>query len=475
MAYDQWIDRFKEECGVFGIFNKNQKDIAYLTYAALNSLQHRGQESCGVVFSNMGHISSIKGMGLVLDTFNKENLSKIKGICAIGHVRYSTFGDSNLKNAQPILDSYNKGSIAIAHNGNIINANKVKSTINKKFKTSADSEVILKSIESYLEKSLCIEDSIKNTMKVIKGSYAFLLLTKDSLIGVRDPNGIRPLCIGKIDNSYVLSSESCALDIIGAEFIRDVNPGEIIIIDNNGLKSINTIQNPKCKTCAFEYIYFARQDSIIDNIKVYDFRLELGKQLYKECPIDADIVIGVPESGLAAALGYSRASNIPYEIGFVKNCYVGRTFIAPSQGIRDINTKIKLNVIASNVKDKRVIVVDDSIVRGTTSKKIVNLLKNAGAKEVHFRVSSPMVKFPCNLGINTPSKNELLCAHKNINKIKDILEVDSIGYISIEGFVNCFKQKKYVCMGCFNGNYPVENYKILEDDYYELYNSNGCC
>ncbi len=452
MIIDKNVDKFKEECGVFGIFNTMCLDISSILYSALHSLQHRGQESCGIAVSNEHEIRCVKGMGLVSEVFVKKNLYSIKGKSAIGHTRYSTFGESSLKNAQPILDKDGHEEIAIAHNGNITNASVYKERLLNKgiqFITDTDSEVFLKTIK---EEDKNIEESLIHGMKKMKGGYAILLLLKDKLIGARDPKGIRPLCIGKLGDSYILSSESCTIDILGGEFIRDVRPGEIIVVDKQGLKSIPPSESLKCKTCSFEYIYFAREDSIIDKVNVYKSRFLAGKVLYREYPVEADIVIGIPDSGVPAAIGYSKASGIEYEIGIVKNKYVGRTFINPSKEIRERNVFIKLNAIRSNVKGKRIVLVDDSIVRGNTSKKIVAMLRNAGVKEVHFRVASPIIKSACYLGINTKDKKELLGATRKIEEIKMALGVDSIGYISINGFRSALQGKKEVCLNCFYGD-----------------------
>ncbi|OPJ57531.1 amidophosphoribosyltransferase [Clostridium oryzae] len=451
-------DKFKEECGVFGIFSSEEDnlDVASVSYFGLYALQHRGQESAGIVVSDGKELNGHKGMGLVPDVFNEDNLSKLKGNAAIGHVRYSTTGSSNINNAQPILSKYKLGPIAIAHNGNLVNADVIRELLENggcMFQTSIDTEVILNLIARNSGES--IEKAVFNAVQAIKGSFAIVILTQDKLIGVRDPNGIRPLCIGKLNNSYVLASESCALDTIGADFVRDVNAGEIVIIDKDGIKSLNPTEKIGCATCAFEYIYFARPDSVIDGINVYESRVRAGKTLFEEHPVDADIVVGVPDSGLAAAVGYAEASGIPYGTGFIKNKYVGRTFIAPTQEIRERAVSIKLNVLKVNVKDKRVVLVEDSIVRGTTSRKLVEQLKNAGAKEVHFRVASPVVKYPCYFGIDIAYRKELIGANLSVEEIREQTGADSLGYISLEGLLKSFGKKHIFCLGCFNGVYPV--------------------
>lgn len=375
---DLTVDKFKEECGVFGIFSKETENVADITYYGLYALQHRGQESAGIAVSNGKEIICHKSMGLVSEAFNGEDMKKLKGNAAIGHVRYSTAGSSNITNAQPIVTQYKLGSMAIAHNGNLVNADVIRELLEDGgsiFQTSIDSEVVLSLIARGAKKG--IETAVFDAIQAVKGSYALVILTDDKLIGVRDTYGIRPLCIGKLGESYILCSESCALDAVGADFIRDVMPGEIVIIDKDGLRSLNKAEKTQCKTCSFEYIYFARPDSTIDGINVYESRVKVGEVLYEESPVEADIVVGVPDSGIAAAVGYARASGIPYGIGFIKNKYVGRTFIAPSQEIREKAVALKLNPLKSNVEGKRVVLIDDSIVRGTTSLKLVELLKKS--------------------------------------------------------------------------------------------------
>jgi amidophosphoribosyltransferase len=453
---DLIIDKFKEECGVFGIFSEEGLDVASMTYYGLYALQHRGQESAGIAVSNGEKLEGYKEMGLVSEVFSEERLNRLKGISAIGHVRYSTTGSSNVVNAQPLLSQFKLGSIAIAHNGNLVNAEIIRELLEDAgyiFQTSIDSEVIISLIARSAGRG--IERAIFNAVQAIKGSFAIVMLTEDKLIGVRDPNGIRPLCIGKINNSYILCSESCALDTVGAEFIRDVNPGEIVIIDKTGLRSINSSEKTKCETCAFEYIYFARPDSVIDGINVYESRVRAGEILYRECPVEADIVVGVPDSGIHAAVGFAKASNIPFGIGFIKNKYVGRTFISPNQAMRERAVSVKLNVLKVNVEGKRVVLIDDSIVRGTTSKRLVELLRKAGAKEVHFRVSSPVVKFPCYFGIDTPYRKDLIGSASSVEKICEEIGADSLGYISIPGLLGCFGGTNDFCLGCFRGIYPV--------------------
>lgn len=453
---DLSLDKFKEECGVFGIYSQKLMNVTEITYLGLYALQHRGQESAGIAISDGKDVVCHKGMGLVCDVFNREEIEKSNGFSAIGHVRYSTTGSSNLENAQPILSRCKLGSIAIAHNGNLVNADVIRELLEDGgviFQTSNDSEVVLNLIARGAKKG--IERAVVDAIQAVKGSYAMVILTEGKLIGVRDPHGIRPLCIGKIDDNYILCSESCAIDALGGEFIRDVKPGEIVIIDNDGLKSINFAEKTKCETCSFEYIYFARPDSTIDGINVYSSRVRAGIELYKECPVEADVVIGVPDSGIPAAIGFSTVSNIPYGVGLIKNKYVGRTFIEPSQELREKAVSVKLNALKVNIEGKRVVLIDDSIVRGTTSVKLVEMLRRAGAKEVHLRIASPPVKFPCYFGIDTPYRNELIASNVDTEGIRQEIGADSLAYLSINGLLSSLKAGEGFCLGCFNGIYPI--------------------
>lgn len=449
-------DKLKEECGVFGIFsNEYNSKISTLIYYGLYALQHRGQESSGIAVVNDNDIICHKDTGLVREVFSKNILDNLNGHGSIGHVRYSTTGDGIKKNAQPLLGFFNKEKIAIAHNGNLTNIIELKKILQSKgiiFNTSTDSEVILKLIENSNKGNLTY--AIQNSLLKLKGSFSIVILSNDKLICARDPFGIRPLCIGKLNNSYVVSSESCALNAIGATFIRDILPGELLIIDKNNLSSIIYSKKNKCATCSFEYIYFSREDSTIDNIGVYASRYLAGKELYKESKTSADVVIGVPSSGIPAALGYSKASGIPYTVGLTKNNYIDRSFIKPSQKLREECVNIKLSPIKDNVYGKRVIVIDDSLVRGHTSKKIINSLRESGATEVHFKVASPIVKYPCNLGIDTFNNKELLGSHLTLKEIKNIIGADSLCYLSVHGLLNAIKRTD-ICIGCFNNIYPV--------------------
>ena len=451
--------KFKDECGVFGIYINKPVDVASVTYYGLYALQHRGQESAGIAVANGEKVKIHKGLGLITEAFNSDNLDYLKslnGNISVGHVRYSTAGAKTVENAQPLLANTKLGPIAMAHNGNLVNADVIRELLEDGghvFHTSVDSEVLASLIARGSKRG--IERAVVNAISAVRGSFAMVIMTKDKLIGIRDPHGIRPLCLGKIDEGYILSSESCALDSVGAELVRDIEPGEIVVIDSDGVKSIKYSEGTTCQTCAFEYIYFARPDSVIDELDVYNTRVKQGEVLYQEHKIDADLVVAVPDSGIPAAVGYSKASGIPYEMGFVKNRYVGRTFISPSQELRERAVAVKLNPLKVNVKGKRVILIDDSIVRGTTSKHLIDSLRRAGATEVHFLVASPIVKFPCYFGIDTPYRSELIGANKSVEEIRETIGCDSLGYLSLEGMYEGFYGRRNFCVGCFNGVYPV--------------------
>ena len=455
----------KDECGVCGIFRpenlESDSTASSMAYFALVSLQHRGQESAGIVVSDGQTLKLKKEMGLVGDVFHKEDFEELKGRIAIGHVRYATAGGRTIENAQPMLNSFKLGSIALAHNGQLVNYEPLREMLEDSgstFNSTSDTEVILKLIARSYKKG--IENAIHGTMQLIKGSYALCILTQDSLIGVRDPNGIRPLCLGKLPEvdgkpgGYIRASESCAIDSVNGELIRDIKPGEIIIINKDGIHSSSIDVKNRKQTCVFEYVYFSRPDSVIDGIPVQEARYSMGQALALESFVEADVVVGVPDSGIGAAMGYSKASGIPYVTGIVKNKYIGRTFIAPTQKERENMVFVKLNAISSDLRGKKVVVIDDSIVRGTTSRRLVQILRRAGAKEVHFRVSSPPVKFPCHLGIDTPSKNELISSMHEVDEICKEIGADTLAFISLDGMIKALGGDSF-CKGCFNGEYPV--------------------
>ncbi|MGV3774232.1 MAG: amidophosphoribosyltransferase [Verrucomicrobiales bacterium] len=446
----------KHYCGVFGIYN--HPNAAQLTYYGLYALQHRGQESAGVVSFDGNKFQSHLGMGLVPQIFHAEALEKLKGNMAVGHTRYSTTGSSSLRNAQPLTIDCKRGQIAIAHNGNLTNAGMLRDELESQgsiFQTTVDSEIILHLLAQPSRNGN--DNPLVNSIRRIEGAYSLVIMTEQELIGVRDPQGFRPLSIGKVGDAWVLASETCAFDLIQAEFIRDVEPGEIVIINKDGLRSIQAFpENNRKAFCIFEYVYFARPDSNIANRSVYKVRVEMGRQLARENPIEADIVVPVPDSGNCAALGYSLQSGIPYEMAFVRNHYVGRSFLQPSQLIRDFNVRVKLNLIADLVRGKRVIIVDDSIVRGTTSQARVNSLKEAGAKEVHVLVSCPPHMHPCVYGIDFPDRSKLMAANHSLDQIRRYLNADSLAYLSQEGMIQATgRPKTDFCMACYDGDYPV--------------------
>ncbi len=452
------FDKLKEECGVIGIYAPGADDISRKAYFGLHALQHRGQESAGIAVNKDGKIQYYKEMGLVQEVFNDTVIERLKGDIAVGHVRYSTSGESYVINAQPLVVQYKGGSIALAHNGNLVNATKIREELEDSgviFQTSTDSEVIANLMARY--KKAGIENAVKETMDRVKGAYALVITTENKLIGVRDPNGLRPLCIGRMNGGFVLSSESCAFNILGAEFIRDVQPGEMVIIENNEIQSISFTKKTKKALCSFEFVYFARPDSVIDGESVYISRKNAGRILAEEHPVDADMVIAVPDSGTVSAIGYAEKSGIPFGEGLIKNRYVGRTFIQPDQKTRELSVRLKLNVLKQNIEGKRLVLIDDSIVRGTTSGKIVDLLKSAGATEVHVRVSSPPVKHSCYFGIDTPTRKSLVGAVNSVEEIRKMIGADSLGYISIEGLMKSINMaSEQLCTACFSGDYPME-------------------
>ncbi|MCD8014208.1 MAG: class II glutamine amidotransferase [Lachnospiraceae bacterium] len=500
-----------EECGVFGIYDFSGENVASTIYYGLFALQHRGQESCGIAVSDTlgpkGKVLSHKGMGLVNEVFTGEHLERMKGDIGIGHVRYSTAGGSTRENAQPLVLNYIKGTLALAHNGNLINTPQLRRELElggSIFQTTIDTEVIAYHIARERVRARNVEEAVANAMKKLKGAYSLIIMSPRKLIGARDPYGFRPLCIGKRDNAYILASETCALDTIGAEFVRDVEPGEIVTIapkhkpqsrsgrmmiaggipkektaisekaefTDTGDQKGSALENPpvltsdramcfpperKCETarCVFEYIYFGRADSYLDGISVYDSRIRAGRFLAMDSPVEADLVVGVPESGNVAALGFSLESGIPYGMAFMKNSYVGRTFIKPGQSSRESSVRVKLNVLREAVEGKRVIMIDDSIVRGTTSDRIVRMLRDAGAKEVHMRVSSPPFLYPCYFGTDVPAREQLIAYNREIEDIRRIIGADSLAYLRLERLPELTNGLP-ICSGCFTGNYPMD-------------------
>jgi amidophosphoribosyltransferase len=450
------FDKFKDECGVFGIFG--HPEAANMTYLGLYALQHRGQESAGIAASDGAQVRISREMGYVADIFDGETLSRLPGPLSIGHVRYSTAGESKLLNAQPILIDCAHGQIALCHNGNIVNARELRDDLVQQgsiFQSNSDTEVILHLYAR--SKARSVEDAIVESVGQVQGAFSLVMLTKDKLIAVRDAHGFRPLALGRLGDAYVVCSETCAMDLIGATYERDVLPGEIIIISADGLKSIKPFPPAPLAHCIFEHVYFARPDSYVFGRSVNDVRTELGRVLAREQPIDADVVVPVPDSGVCAAMGYHEASGVPLRMGLIRNHYVGRTFIQPQQSIRHFGVKVKLNPVRSILNGKRVILVDDSIVRGTTSRKIVRMVRAAGAKEVHVRISCPPTISPCFYGVDTPRKSELIGATHTIEEIREFLEADSVAYLSLDGMLSAVSsERSSYCTSCYTGVYPVE-------------------
>jgi amidophosphoribosyltransferase len=459
MQKEIYEDEPKERCGLFGIINN--RNASWQTYLGLYALQHRGQEACGIVANNKGILTVHKDMGLVSDVFNEQLINKLKGNMAVGHVRYSTTGSSVLKNSQPLLIDYAKGAICIAHNGNLVNSFKLRQYLEMTgsiFQTTTDSELIIHLMAR--AKSQNLEESMIYSLKRIKGAYSLVMMDRDNLIGVRDPFGFRPLCLGKLGNSFCLSSETCAFDLIGARLIREVEPGEIVFINTGGIKSVKPKELAAKKRhafCTFEHVYFARPDSVIFGETVHLVRRSLGQQLAKEHPAKADFVVPVPDSGFSAALGFAKESGIPLEMGIIRNHYVGRTFIQPVQDSRDLSVRVKFNLLKAALKGKRIVIVDDSIVRGTTSKIRVRNLRKAGVKEVHLRISCPPHRFPCFYGIDFHRSSELIAnKYESIDKIRQYLGVDTLGYLSLEGMLGCLGySKQNYCIACWVGKYPI--------------------
>jgi amidophosphoribosyltransferase len=448
------FDKMHEECGVFGIFG--HPDAANLTYLGLYALQHRGQESAGIVSSDGKKLYGQKAMGLVADIFSEDRIKKLPGHIAIGHNRYSTTGESSVVNIQPILVNFALGGLGVAHNGNIVNAGLLKDELEAYgsiFVMTTDTEVIVHLIAQ--SRAATLHERIVDALRQVQGSYSLLIITEQELIAIRDPHGFRPLSLGELDGSYVVASETCAFDLIEATYIRDIAPGEMVVINGKGIHSTFPFKQADPSHCIFEFIYFARPDSMVFGQNVYTIRKNFGKRLAQETGIDADVVIPVPDSGVPAALGYAEEAGIPFDTGLIRNHYIGRTFIEPRQSIRHFGVKIKLNPVRDALRGKKVVVVDDSIVRGTTSKKIIKMIRNAGATEVHLRISSPPTSYPCFYGIDMPTRQELIASSHSIEEIRKYITADSLGYISMEGIQKVVPYPMNYCAACFDGEYPV--------------------
>lgn len=451
-----------EECGIFGVWG--HPDAAQVTYYGLHSLQHRGQEGAGIVVTDGEQLKGLKGLGLVTEVFKSDEIQSLIGKAAIGHVRYATAGGGGYENVQPLLFHSQSGGLALAHNGNLVNANALKHQLEGQgsiFQTTSDTEVLAHLIKR--GGNLPLKDRVKNALTMLKGAYAFLLMTEDEMMIALDPLGMRPLSLGRLGDAYVVASETCAFDVVGATFEREVEPGELIIISDEGIKTERFSSFQSRAICSMEYIYFARPDSNVDRINIHSARKSLGRWLALEAPAEADVVTGVPDSSISAAIGYAEAMGIPYELGLIKNRYVGRTFIQPSQSLREQGVKMKLSPVRGIVEGKRVVMVDDSIVRGTTSRRIVNMLREAGAIEVHVRISSPPIKNPCFYGIDTSTKEELIASSHSVEEIRRIIGADSLSFLSSEGLLSAIgrpdqDENRGQCLACFTGKYPTEIY-----------------
>ena len=458
------FDSLHEECGVFGVFGVD--DAPGIVYYGLHALQHRGQEACGIVSAEEGRLASVKGEGLVTEVFNGDNLSTLHGRMAIGHVRYSTAGGGGRENVQPFVFRHHTGDFALAHNGNIVNSALLRIYLENKgslFQSTSDSEILahlIKKETKYHDRPRIY--SIIDALNMIEGAFAFLIMTANRIYACRDKYGLRPLSIGRLGDGYVVSSETCAFDVLGAEFVRDVEPGEIVTIDSEGIRSRDFSQYKRCEMCSMEYIYFARPDSDIEGCNVHAYRKESGRLLFGEAPAEADIVVAVPDSSLSPAMGYAEASGLPYEMGLIKNKYIGRTFIQPSQELREKGVRMKLSAVRTIVKGKRVVLVDDSIVRGTTSRRIVTMLKEAGATEVHVRIASPPMTHPCFYGVDTSTRDELISARKEVDGVREEICADSLAFLSPGALLRAGNRKD-LCMACFTGHYPTALYQSVDE------------
>jgi len=450
------FDKFKDECGVFGIFG--HAEASNLTYLGLYALQHRGQESAGIAASDGERVRASKAMGYVNEAFDTDALARLSGTAAVGHVRYSTAGESKLLNAQPILVDSVHGQFAIAHNGNLVNAGELRDALVREgaiFQTSSDTEVVVHLFARSRETSA--ESAIVDAIAQVRGAFSFVMMTKDRVIGARDPHGFRPLALGRLDDAWVVCSETCAMDLIGARYVRDVEPGEMVIISAAGLRSVKPFAPAHQSQCIFEHVYFARPDSYVFGESVNEVRTEFGRRLARESGVPADVVVPIPDSGVCAAVGYAEASGVPMRMGLIRNHYVGRTFIEPQQSIRHFGVRVKLNPVRSILEGKRVVLIDDSIVRGTTSRKIVRMVRSAGAREVHMRISCPPTVSPCFYGVDTPRRSELIAATHTIEEIRKYLDADSVAYLSLEGLTGSVRHgRERYCTSCYTGVYPVE-------------------
>jgi amidophosphoribosyltransferase len=451
-------DHFRDECGVFGIFG--HPEAANMTYLGLHALQHRGQESAGIVTSDDKNLYAHRAMGLVQDVFTQEQLGELPGRVAIGHVRYSTAGGSHIKNAQPIAVAYARGSLAVCHNGNLTNAEELRAELEARgsiFQSDTDTEVFVHLVA--VSKEIAIEDRIADALNRVRGAYSLLFLTEDAIIAVRDPMGIRPLCLGLLPSkkdAHVVASEPCAFDLMGAEYVRDLEPGEMVVIDASGIRSARPIAKTEPRrSCVFEYVYFARPDSKLAGKSVYEVRKAFGRRLAKEHPIEADVVVPVPDSGVPAAIGFATERGVPFEMGLIRSHYVGRTFIEPQESIRHFGVRLKLSTVGPVLRGKRVVVIDDSIVRGTTSRKIVKMVRDAGAREVHLRISSPPTQWPCYYGIDTPTRRELIASSHSVDEIARYVTADSLGYLSLDGMLDSVGGGDSLCHACFSGQYAI--------------------
>ncbi|MDE6398977.1 MAG: amidophosphoribosyltransferase [Clostridiales bacterium] len=454
------MNKLNEECGVLGFYDNDGYNVAHMLYTGMFALQHRGQQSCGIVTNDDAHLHQVKDKGLVSEVFNEHVLAPLTGNIGVAHVRYAKEGDTLKENAQPLVSRYCKGSITLAHNGSIVNAKNLREELEMGgaiFQSTNETEVIMHLIAIARTRTKSIEEAVLKVMEQIEGAYSMVLMSPRKLLGIRDPQGFRPLCIGKLGNSYILASESVALDVMRAEFVRDVEPGEVVLIEQNGkITSFKNFCGKKPSLCVFEYVYFARPDSVIDGVSVYKTRIETGKQLAIEHPVEADMVIGVPDSGTHFAHGYAYQSGIPFGDGLIRNRYTGRTFIKQTQAEREMAVSIKLNVLRDNVAGKRIVMVDDSIVRGTTSANLIKMLKDAGAKEVHLRIASPAFLWPCYYGTDIPSKKELMAVKYSLEEIREKLGADTLGYLSIDALKKIGLREDFgYCDACFTGNYPV--------------------